>query len=395
MKKILFVYPEMMIGGSTTSLLSVLYSLDFTKYEVDLLLFRNRGEWLKDIPEKVKLLKPCYKYPNNKQRIFHQLLSPRFMIQKIAAKVIEKKYGSAKLGQQYLEMKDVDFFEETEEIYDIAVAFLEGQACKYIVNHVKADKKIGWIHIDYKASGFSSAYDLESMSQMDKIVTVSEECRKSFVECFPILSNKTVMIENILSSTHLEIMSQKEEVIFRPDFSCLNLVTSCRIAFVSKGLDRAVSVIARMKRDNISGFENLRWYIIGDGNDLSALKRMVKEAELEQTIIMLGAKTNPYPYLKNMSLFFLPSYWEGKPMAVTEGQILGLPALITDYASAKEQVRTGVDGMIVENSEDGIYRGLKYVLMHPEKVEEWKQNVIKKDYSNQKDIEKIEALFDN
>lgn len=395
MRRILFVYPEMMMGGSTTSLLSILYSLDFTKYEVELLLFRNSGEWLKDIPDEVKILQPCYKYPGNRQRILHQLLSPRFMKEKIAAKIIERKFQSAKLGQQYLEMKDVDFFIELDETYDVAVAFLEGQACKYVANHVKAEKKIGWIHIDYKASGFNPDYDLESMKKMDKIVTVSEECCKSFMECFPTLSEKTVMMENILSDTRLQIMSEKEDIDLKLDYSKLNLVTSCRIAFTSKGLDRAVSVIARMKKNKINGFEKLRWYIIGDGNDLSALKKMVKEAGLEETIITLGAKVNPYPYLKEMSLFFLPSHWEGKPMAVTEGQILGLPALITNYASAKEQVMTGVDGMIVENSENGIYLGLEYVLNHPNEVKEWQLNVMKKDYSNQKDIKKIEALFDN
>ncbi len=395
MKRILFVYPEMMMGGSTTSLLSILYSLDFTKYEVELLLFRNSGAWLKDIPEKVKILKPCYKYPNNKQRILHQLFSPKFMKEKVVAKIIEKKYKSAKLGQQYLEMKDVDFFMESEGTYDIAVAFLEGQSCKYVANHVKAHKKIGWIHIDYKASGFNPAYDLECMEKMDKIVTVSQECRKSFIECFPTLSEKTVMIENILSSVRLQIMSEKENITLELDHSKLNLVTSCRISFVSKGLDRAVSVIARMKKNRINGFEKLRWYVIGDGNDLQDLKKMIKETELEETIIILGSKVNPYPYLKKMDLFFLPSYWEGKPMAVTEGQILGLPALVTEYASAKEQVKTGINGMIVENSEDGIYGGLEYVLTHLDKVKEWRLNVTAQDYSNQEDIKKVEELFDN
>lgn len=61
-KKLLFAYPEMLIGGSTTSLLSLFNTIDYNKYEVDLILYRNRGEFLKAIPEKVNLLPQACKY---------------------------------------------------------------------------------------------------------------------------------------------------------------------------------------------------------------------------------------------------------------------------------------------------------------------------------------------
>lgn len=392
--KVLFVYPAMMMGGSTTSLLSILYSLNYEKYQVDVLLFRNIGSWINDLPEQVNLLSPCYKYQDNKQRIFHQILSPRFMKEKLVAKRIERKSGSYKLGQQYLEMKDVDFFINTEKTYDVAVAFLEGQSCKYVANHVCAKRKIGWIHIDYGASGFCPMYDVASMDNFDKIVTVSKECEKSYKKCFPMHVGRTVMVENILSAARLNAMAAKEDPDIFVNSQYLNLVTTCRISFASKGLDRAVSVIAQMKEDGVENFDRLRWYIIGDGGDLPALQRMIAEKNLSKTIITMGGKTNPYPYVKAMSLFFLPSYWEGKPMAVTEGQILGLPALVTNYTSAKEQVANGIDGLIVENAEKGIYEGLRFVLNHPDEVAQWRNEVRARDYSNQDEIKKVERLLD-
>lgn len=391
--KVLFVYPAMMLGGSTTSLLSVLYNLDTEKYKVDLALDRNTGAWLNDIPDSVNLIEPLYLYPNNRDRIMHQLLSPRFMRAKIVAKILERSSKSHKLGQQYLEMKDVDFYRDIEEEYDVAIAFLEGQQCKYVANHVKAKRKIAWIHIDYKASGFRPEYDIDSMRKFDSIVTVSEQCLKSYQEAFPELADRCVYIENILSKERLCMLAQKESNGLNLRSEDIKLVSTCRISFSAKGLDRAVRAISCAHKEGIVNFERLQWYIVGAGNDFEALKNLIEAEGLERQIHLLGMKTNPYPYLKGMDLFFLPSIWEGKPMAVTEAQILGLPALVTHYSSADEQIRDGVDGMVVDNSEEGVYQGIKFILEHPEKIAEWKANVVAHDYSNIEEIKKVEDLI--
>lgn len=394
MKRIIFAYPAMMLGGSTTSLLSILYNLDYEKYSVDLLLDRNTGEWLSDIPKEVHLLKPSYLYPDAKQRIIHQIFSPRYMLAKFKAKQIQKQTGSYQRGQQYLEMKDVDFYRDIDEEYDVAIAFLEGQQCKYVANHICAKRKIAWIHVDYKASQFCYEYDIDSMKRFDKIVTVSEECLKSYCEMFPELASKCVCVENILSQNRIEILSERDKASITPDATKINFVTTCRISFKSKGLDRAVRALVRVRDDRITDFEKLRWYIVGDGDDRSALQKQIDDVGLSEQIFLLGMKTNPYPYLKNMDLFFLPSIWEGKPMAVTEAQILGLPALVTHYASAYEQVQDGIDGMVVENSEDGVYNGIKAVLENQTNLSVWKENVEKNNYSNVEEIQKVEDIID-
>ena len=152
MKKVLIAYPAMMLGGSTTSLLSILYNLDSRKYKIDLLLAFNTGDWLEDIPKNVTLLEPAYKYQDKKSRYIHRLLSPRFMLVKCISKIMEKKDGNIVRAGQYLEMKDVDFYRDIDKEYDVAVSFLEGQTCKYVAKHVVARKKIAWIHVDYKQS---------------------------------------------------------------------------------------------------------------------------------------------------------------------------------------------------------------------------------------------------
>ena len=137
------------------------------------------------------------------------------------------------------------------------------------------------------------------------------------------------------------------------DPDSMNLVTVCRVAFVSKGLDRGVQAFIRLKREN--RLKGLRWYIIGDGPDLPALKEMIRENGLEREIIPLGQQLNPYRMEKQMDVFFLPSRYEGKPMAVTEAQMLGLVPVLSNYSSAKSQVRHRIDGIIMENNDQAPY----------------------------------------
>ena len=80
-------------------------------------------------------------------------------------------------------------------------------------------------------------------------------------------------------------------------------------------------------------------------------------------------------------------------MAVTEAFMMGLPALVTEYSSAKEQIREDIDGHIVENSVDGIYIGLKYIIENKEKINQWKKNVRGTDYTNTSEFEKVIKLF--
>ncbi len=386
MKNVLISYPAMMLGGSTTSLLSILNRLDTSLYRTDLILDRTQGPWMPYIPESIRVLPQAYTTAAGGKLLLKKIFNPRYMFYFIVSKCMDLRDKSSRRGVQYFESSGVDFFRSLDEEYDVAVAFLEGKQCKYVAKHVKARRKVAWIHIDYGASGFDPKYDLDAMSQFDRIVLVSDKCKESFDRAFPTLTDRTCVIENILSADHLRKLAMAEEGC-AVDGAKLNLVTTCRIAFNSKGLDRAVDAMAQLKREGL--LDRVHWYIIGDGADRGALERLIAENGLGEHITLLGMQTNPYCYLKNMTLFFLPSRWEGKPMAVTEAFMLGLPALVTEYASAREQVRDKVDGVIVSNDTEGIYEGLRYVIEHPEEVAKWKVNVEGTDYSNEEEMKKV------
>ena len=390
-KKILFAYNAMCIGGSTTSLLSILNRLDYSKYDVDLLLNMNFGELLDMIPKSVNLLPPALKYTDRKVEYIHRLLSPRFMWHFMKSRRIARKSGVPIHAAQYRDWKDIEFHRQIDKEYDVAIAFLEGDRCKFVARHIKAHRKLAWVHTNLKDGKYDSKYDRDTMCVFDRVVLVSDDCMRDFDEMFPEIKDRTLVVENILVSEYIRSRAETGEP-FSVDDSKLNLITVCRISFSSKGLDRAVEAMARLKSDGMT--ENLKWYIIGDGRDMQSLREMIKAAGLEDNIIILGMQKNPYPFLKPMSAFFLPSRFEGKPMAVTEAFMMGLPVLATEYSSAHEQIRHGLDGYITENSTDGIYAGLKYIIENTDKLSEWKNNVMKTDYSNLVEIRKVEALID-
>ena len=390
-KKIIIAYPAMMIGGSTTSLLSILNRLDYSKYDVDLLLNSHSGELLDKIPEHVRLLPPALRYTNAKEENLHRLLSPRYLMHYVISKYIIKRDRVAIHGPQYLEMKDVEFFREIPGEYDVAIAFLEGDRCKFVARHIRAKRKLAWIHINYKDAKFEPKYDRESMAAFDRAVLVSEDCKTAYDNAFPELADRSLVVENILSTEFVRSMSA-EETDFKIDNSKINLITVCRISFKSKGLDRAVEAMAKLKSEGL--LSDIVWYIIGDGTDYDVLQGMIEKNGLQNNIILLGMQKNPYKYMRDMTMFFLPSRWEGKPMAVTEAFMMGLPVLATEYSSAREQIRDGIDGIIVENSTEGIYSGLKAVADGTIEVDNLRSAVLDKDYSNVEEIEKVQALLE-
>lgn len=390
-KKIIISYPAMMIGGSTTSLLSILNRLDYSKYDVDLLLNLHSGELLNKIPKEVNLLPPAKKYTDPKKDKLHRLLSPKYMLAYHKGKIIVKQSAEPLHLAQYIEMKDVEFFREIPGEYDVAIAFLEGKQCKLVARHIKARRKLAWIHINYADSKFNPDYDRESMAAFDGIALVSEDCKVDFDKAFPELCDRTCVIENILSTEYVRSMSNEKNDL-DVDSSKINLVSICRVVFNHKGLDRAVEAMAMLKNEGL--LKNIAWYIFGDGQDMSAFKAMIEQNGLSDVIFPLGIRTNPLKYLKDMTMFFLPSRFEGKPMAVTEAFMVGLPVLVTEYSSAREQIRDGIDGIITENSTDGIYNGLKALLNGDFSVDQLKRNVVSKDYSNIEEIEKVEKLID-
>ena len=113
---------------------------------------------------------------------------------------------------------------------------------------------------------------------------------------------------------------------------------------------------------------------------------------MEDCVILLGKKGNPYPYIKACDLYVQPSRYEGKAVTVREPQMLGKPVVITRYATSKDQLEDGVDGIIVPMDHEGCAEGIAALLREPRRMEQLRQHCKARDYSNRGEIEKLYGL---
>ncbi len=379
---VLIVYSKMIVGGSTTSLLSLLNEFDYARYNVDLLLLEKGGALDSHIPSAVRVL------DNSFLRVSKKSISYVWAFAK--ALLVSQLKGNRLIRSQIMPPKLVEGQPKLEKSYDTAIAYLEFWPSCYVHRNVSAKKKLLWLHCDYKGAGLEPAYDKAMYEKAYAVVTVSEACQKNLEALFPTLRN-VVCIHNILSAKTIRSLAETPVGILKAPKADIAFVTVARIDFQSKGHDRGVAVFEKMKAQCPD--KSFRWLIIGDGPNRGELEKQIADAGLQNEIILLGECTNPHPYVRQADIFFLPSRYEGKPMAVTEAQMNGVVPFVTNYASAHGQIRHMHDGLICENSDDALFDMMSRIFSGEINIGALKENVQQNDYSNHEEMEHIYNLI--
>lgn len=365
MKKILIVYIQMIVGGSTTSLLNLLHEIDYSECSVDLQLFKNEGDLLDKLPSEVNLLPPAYHRHSRIMELLCKFLYPPALYGFLRGNFMAWRYHNPMLKNQLMWSALAAMANAPQQDYDTAIAFLEGWPIHYVAKRIKAKNKIGWIHVDYTKARLMPQYDIGVLSYFDKIVTVADNCMKNLQQSMPSLKDKIISIENIFSRNSIEKMSELPVNDFCKDDNFIQMITVCRLDCYTKGLDRAIMALKQ------SGRRDIKWYIVGDGPDKEILNGLIRQEQLDKQIFLLGNRLNPFPYVKQADVFFLPSRYEGKPMSVMEALLLGTPAVVSAYSSASEQVLHNKNGFIAENSNTGILQCLKNITTAD--IENWRR----------------------
>ena len=154
-----------------------------------------------------------------------------------------------------------------------------------------------------------------------------------------------------------------------------------------KSYDRLLEAVKRLNEEGF-GFD---FYILGDGEEKEKLLQMKEDYHLDN-VTFLGNQKNPFKFMRQADLLVLSSLYEGLPTVVSEALICGTPVLSTEVAGVRELLKED-DGLIVENSEEGIYQGLKDVLKDPEKLKAMKSKVSSYQDENEDNLRKIEELL--
>ena len=397
MKNVLISTFDMEIGGVERSLINMLSEFDYKNNNVDLMLYSHSGDFLSLLPKGFNLLPEINEYKTFRQGI-GQVFKNRFYgigCGRVLAKVISSINGKIKKSSEigYYQMQfmwkySMKHLPKLEKKYDVAISYLWPHY--FVAEKVNAKKKIAWIHTDFSTIETDIEEDLRIWNNFNNIIAVSEECKNSFLNKYPSLKNKVSVIENITSPEFIKKMSQEDieqEIINDTSFK---LISVARLSH-AKGIDNAVKAL-RVLKDR--GLDNIKWYVVGYGGDEEIIKSLIKENNLEDNFILLGKKINPYPYMKVGDIYVQPSRYEGKAVTVVEAQILNKPVLITNYPTAKSQVKEGYDGFICDLSVEGIADGIE--LLYKNKI--LRETLIKSckdtNYSNIDELKKLYKLLE-
>lgn len=389
----------MEIGGAETALVGLLNALEHARVDVDLFLYDHRGEMMQFIPEWVNLLPQIPKYSVLERPIVELVkrgfwgiavtrLWAKFLSQKVykrSGSKLENNGGLDKMSKCTTPLLPKINQSVT---YNLAISFLTPH--RIVAEKVKAKKKIAWIHTDYTRVWVDAEEELKVWQKYDYVASISGDVTNTFLQVFPSLAPKIVEIENILSPKFVRKRAELEDT--DKEFRQTDKISLLSIGRYSeqKNYDNVPDICKRLIGKTKL---NIKWYIIGYGGDEALIRQKIKEAGMEEHVILLGKRSNPYPYIKACDIYVQPSRYEGKSVTVREAQMLCKPVVVTNYPTAPSQIRSGVDGVIVPMDNEGCANGLAEVICDKPLQERIIAHLKTHDYGNESEVEKIYTLI--
>ncbi|VXC28212.1 MULTISPECIES: glycosyltransferase [Chryseobacterium] len=377
-KKILIRIGSLRHGGAEKVLVTFLKNLPQNQYEIDLLLNLYSGKYLNEVPDWINII-----YLNKGEMITTNRIQD---IPKKAVRVIYqtalKKFPTLLYNGKLKGKK-----------YDIEFAAIHGMRDEILNSPLQSSKKIVWIHNDLSQVKEYTETEIKKFFGFDKIMVISEKIEKLFLELAEneTQKQKIVKIYNPLDTE--EIVSKAEQPIINYEFDeAIPTFISVGTVFPQKGFDRLLKVHKKLLEQ---GFKH-KILIVGDGYDFENIKKLKTELNVDETATMLGFTDNPYPYFNKADFYILSSRYEGFPTVLFEAITLKKKIIATEVSGVREMLNNGELGLIVENSEEGIYSGMKKALLDSQDFEKYTDKL--KDYEMpfnlENSVQKIVSILD-
>ena len=369
-KKLLFLIPNLKHGGAEKVLVNLVNNLDTEKYDITVQTLFNEGVHRDGLKKHIRYIPGFRKSFRGNSALVK--LFPAKLLWKLLVK----------------------------EHYDIAVSYLEGPTTRILSGCTDPDTKlVAWLHIELNSPklasmGFRSPAEAESAyNRFHRIVAVSGNVR----DCF--LNNLSVQTPvDILYNTNEteEILQKALEKPNDPAFRPEDGVCVCSVAKLmkTKGFDRLLRVHKQLLDEGLDH----HLYILGIGEEQAALDRQMQELGITDSVTLLGFRKNPYAYVARCDLYVCSSHREGFSTAVTVALVVGTPVFSTQCSGAKELLGESDEyGLVVENSEAGIYQGMKRMLSDPALLEHYRSmaKVRGQFFSKEKTVLAVEEMFDS
>lgn len=380
LKKILFVTESLARGGMEIVLVNIANILSEKGYDVTIICYTPTDYLVSELNGNVHYIcKPRKEFPILRKIPYIR----RFFRYKKA--VWEHRASAKKLYKYYV----------GKEKYDVEIGFYRGPSIKIVSGSTnKKSKKLAWVHTDFKLcnpksiiSCFNNIEEAKkAYNKMDNIVCVSEKAKESFNEVIG-LKEKSLTVYNLIPSNKIIEKSFEEISLKRNKFT---IVTVGRL-IPDKRQDRLLSATKRL---NEEGYDFDVW-IVGAGRHENELKKYCEDNKIEN-VFFTGMQSNPYSYMRNADLFVLTSYREGFALVIPEAMACGLPVMSTACTGPTEILNNGEFGILVDNSSEGVYNGIKNILDNKDILKSLKLKSQERyiDFDEETIVKEIIALFD-
>lgn len=246
------------------------------------------------------------------------------------------------------------------ERFDVAIGFIEGYATRIVSGAPSPIKRIAWLHCDIINHHWTEiAYrnnqeEIDCYRCLDTVVCISSGIQMQLQKwCGEDL--KTRVILNPIDRD--DILKKAESCLVfkeKTSMTATRIVSFGRLVPI-KGYDRLIRTVRRLLDDG----DDVSLYILGEGKERSRLQTLIKEEKMEKRVFLLGYKENPYPYLKDSSIYVCSSYSEGYNTAIAEALVLGKAVVSTDCMKGNDLLGDSEYGIVTDNSEDGLFFGLR------------------------------------
>ena len=389
-KKLLFVINSMGCGGAEKSLLSLLNAFDFEKYDVDLQMFSVGGMFMKLLPGEVNILDAIdfMTYCDKKGVLYEK--NPSFVLARLGSSLSlrlnrkRRKLHDAQCFWQYAEKN----IEPLSKEYDAAIAWGQGNPTHFVATKVTAKTKIAFINADYAAMGHNPSFDYPYYEKYDYIAAVSDRLCDMIKDVFPEFEEKIRTVYDINNAELIERMADEENPFADTD-NRLKLVTVGRMV-KPKGYDIAIEA-AKVLRDSGVSFV---WTFVGGGPEMSTIKESINANGLASCVVPVGAKENPYVYMKNADIYVQTSRQEGYCLTLYEARVLNKPCVSTCFDVVYNQLTDGENGIITEMNGEAVANGILKLIRSDGLRRHIIENVKKEKKGNTEETRKLYEMIE-
>lgn len=384
-KRILFMIGTLQSGGVSKSIVNLLNVMDCATYDVHLLLLDRAGDILSPyLPSDITV------HVNREIENLHRGLSGiralvftghLWLALGSLIRMLLSKFSRAWAGR-WLAYLMPRF---TELSFDLIVDYGGQQQLYYMVDKLDGKKKITFFHNDYSKWPYYYAADRLYYPKVDQILSISQTCVDVLKAYFPDCKDKISVMQNI--SSPVLITKQANETVDLP-IAPLLLVSLGHI-MRRKGTDFSIDAAKILQKKGVE----FKWMLVGKVVEKDLIRRIEQEG-LADRFVVLGIRSNPYPYIKAADIYVHPARFEGKSIALDEAKILCKPIVVTNFSTVNDQFEDRVNASICEMNGEALADAIIELATHKELRQSYVAYLSAHIVDNSSEVEKLYAFID-